>query len=529
MVAVNTTQAAASSHIDYPGWRLGGPAAWGMAVAATLIAVTFHDGIWKLLQLWGEKEEYSHAYLIPVLSLFLAWQQKNELSRHEWTGAWSGVALTFIGLLTFFVGALSTIYAVIHYALIITIAGTLLSLVGVRSFRYLWIAVFFLFFMVPLPNFLYQAVSTKLQLVSSEIGVAVIHQFGISVFLEGNVIDLGSFKLQVVEACNGLRYLFPLSSFGFLCAYLYRGPFWHKALLFLSTIPITVFMNSLRIGMIGVTVEYWGQEMAEGVLHDFEGWAIFMACLAVLFFEMWILARLQRPRRSFSDVFFVEIPAPNPSLKNARPRALPTPFKATLALLVIGVLVSLSIAKREEIIPSRTDFDDFPLAVGEWRGQRDTIEQVYLDALKLTDYVFVNYVRPGSTAVVNFYTAYYDSQRAGESAHSPRSCIPGGGWKIEDLSEVQIGGHAANRVKIAMGDNKQLVVYWFQQRGRIITNEYLVKWYLFWDALTKNRTDGALVRLTTGLKDTETWEDGDKRLEQFAHDLGDTLKAYVPN
>ena len=96
------------------------------------------------------------------------------------------------------------------------------------------------------------------------------------------MIDLGTYQLQVVEARSGLRYLFPLMSFGFLIAYIYRGPVWQKLIIFLSTIPITVLMNSFRIGVIGVTVEYFGIAAAEGFLHDFEGWIIFMTCLGVL-------------------------------------------------------------------------------------------------------------------------------------------------------------------------------------------------------------------------------------------------------
>ena len=112
--------------------------------------------------------------------------------------------------------------------------------------------------MIPLPSFLYFNLSQELQLISSMIGVAVIRLFDISVYLEGNVIDLGVYQLQVVEACSGLRYLFPLMSFGFLISYIYRGPVWQKIVIFLSTIPITVVMNSFRIGVIGcVSRVFW--------------------------------------------------------------------------------------------------------------------------------------------------------------------------------------------------------------------------------------------------------------------------------
>lgn len=503
-------------------------------IAGAVTGFVFADGIRELLRLWGAKEEYSHAYLLPLLSLFLIWQRKNELRANPWQGSWAAVAITVFGLLLYFLGTLSTIYAVIQYAFFITVCGLVLSYAGFQNLRHLWAALLLLFFTVPLPTFLYQALSMKLQLISSELGVAVIRAFGVSVFLEGNVIDLGSYKLQVVEACNGLRYLFPLASFGFLCAYLYRGPIWQKFVIFLSTIPITVLMNSFRIGVIGYTVDRWGQKLAEGFLHDFEGWAIFMACLAVLFAEIAVLARLQRPARTFADTFFIELPAPAPPRAGAQP--VPKQFLVSLGLLIAAGLVAYSIGKRPEIVPTRAAFAEFPLEIGNWRGESEVMEQVYVDTLKFTDYVMVNYRESSSGAPVNFYVAYYASQKAGESAHSPRSCIPGGGWKIEDLSQlalqdVPVAGSSlpVNRVQIAMGENKQLVYYWFQQRGRIITNEYLVKWYLLWDSIVKNRSDGALVRVTTMVPAGGDWASGDARLQSFLKAVGPTLEKYVPN
>ena len=99
---------------------------------------------------------------------------------------------------------------------------------------------------------------------------------GVPVYLDGNVIDLGVYKLQVAEACSGLRYLFPIMSFSYVFAVLYRGPVWHKLVLLLSAVPIAVLMNSVRIGIIGVLVDRYGIGQAEGFLHFFEGWVIFL-------------------------------------------------------------------------------------------------------------------------------------------------------------------------------------------------------------------------------------------------------------
>ncbi|MCP4285514.1 MAG: EpsI family protein, partial [Gammaproteobacteria bacterium] len=137
---------------------------------------------------------------------------------------------------------------------------------------------------------------------------------------------------------------------------------------------------------------------------------------------------------------------------------------------------------------------------------------------------------------VNFYVAYYASQHKQEAIHSPRSCIPGGGWKMTNISRrvldrVSINGEPleVNRVQIQKGDFKQLVYYWFQQRGRVITSEYATKWYLFWDGLTRNRSDGSLVRLTANLGPGEDWERADARLVEFAGVVSGELGPYLPD
>ena len=132
--------------------------------------------------------------------------------------------------------------------------------------------------------------------------------------------------------------------------------------------------------------------------------------------------------------------------------------------------------------------------------------------------------------------AYYASQRAGDSAHSPRSCIPGGGWLIKQMSPYTVEGVSVNnvplhvnRLVIQKGDIRELVYYWFQQRGRVITNEYAVKWYLMVDAIKRRRTDGALVRLTTIMRPDENLSEGDKRLTSFAALAVPQLHSYIPD
>lgn len=502
-----------------------------------LLVAAFYDGLQNMVVTWS-KEEYSHGYMIPLVSLFLLAQKLPLVARYRSDGQWSGLLVVLAGYGLLLLGELSSLYVIIQYGFLVSLTGLVVAFVGFRGLRYSWVPLFYLVFMIPLPNFIYFNLSSELQLISSSIGVFILRLFDISVFLEGNIIDLGSYQLQVVEACSGLRYLFPLMSFGFLIAYLYKAPLWQKAIIFLSTIPITVFMNSFRIAVIGVTVDHWGIAAAEGFLHYFEGWVVFMACLGLLCLEIWLFHRLSRRPGNIIDSVQLDLPGADANKQTRASLAkFHAPFIGALLLTAAALPVSLMADGRQEQIPSRLQFTSLPLFKGGWMGREGRLETTIADTLKVSDYVIADYQHNDGGLPVNFYVAYYESQRKGASIHSPRSCIPGGGWRITSLEEYPLdtvptaGGTplTVNRVIIEKGDVRSLVYYWFQQRGRIITNEYLAKWYIFWDSLTLNRTDGALVRLTVQVPDTTDIREADQQMQKFLREFNPMLADYIPN
>lgn len=506
----------------------------GISLALALLGFIYYDGLELMVIWWGAREEYGHGYIIPFITLFLIWQKSDKLESIKFDGAWVGVFITGLGLFLYYAGELSSIYTVLQYAFLIALFGVAISIMGIKSFKIILVPMVILFFMIPLPNFLFNNISSQLQLISSQIGVFVIRLFDISVYLEGNVIDLGVYKLQVVEACSGLNYLFPLMTLAFISAYFFTGAFWKKTIIFLSSIPITILMNSFRIGAIGVMVEYWGPDMAEGFLHDFEGWVIFMSCIGLLVLEMWILASIGKDKLPLQEAFGLDFPEPTPKDADIVLREVPKPFYASLAIITLVALSVFALPEQVEIEPERKQFVEFPLELDGLQGKSGYLEQIYIDALKLTDYVMNDYIGEDNGSV-NFYAAYYASQKKGASAHSPRSCIPGGGWRItsfenHNIKDTKMDGlpMIVNRLVIEKDESKQLVYYWFQQRGRLITNEYMMKWYLFWDSMTMDRTDGALMRLTTVLRPGQDISIADKRLEYFSRKIAPHIPEFVP-
>lgn len=507
-------------------WPLG-------AVVIVAMFVIFDDGLRRMVLNQWPMPEFQHSYLIPIVSVYLVWSRAIALRDKPPSASWVGVVITALGLLAFLLGELSTIFGLVQYAFLLTLLGLIITVIGVRAATVLWAGLVYLVFMIPLPPLIVGELSGVFQLWSSQLGTAFLRLVGVSVYLEGNVIDLGSYRLQVVEACNGLRYLFPLTSFAFFCAYIFRGLLWQRVVLFVSAVPITILMNSFRIGVTGLLVNRFGTSQAEGFLHYFEGWVIFVACIALLFLEMWFFAKLAG--RGLAEAFEVEIPELG-DFRYLRPASgLGAPVIAGVALVVAGAVGSMAIAAREERVPEAASLKSFPLVIDKWSGRESYLADDVLQILKPTDYLIATYTTTDDPRPVELYVAYYESQRKDSTVHSPRACLPGGGWKIVDISQQEVSGALAdggalplNRVMIEKDEQKALVYYWFMQRGRYLTNEYLVKWYIFWDALTRNRTDGAMVRVLMPVADGFGAESADARLAEFIRAVEPKLYYHIP-
>jgi exosortase D (VPLPA-CTERM-specific) len=509
---------------------------WGMAwllATVALLAVAFFQATAYMVGEWSA-EEFSHGYLIPLIAGFLVWQRYQDWRRADFTGSWAGVALVALGLALDVIGRLAALYVLQHLALLMVIVGLVWSLTGTRELRNFAMPLGILVFMVPLPNVLLNPLSSELQLLSSTLGVWILRLAGVSVFLQGNVIDLGAYKLEVAEACSGVRYLLPLMTLAFLMACSFRVAFWKRAVLVLSSIPITLFMNSLRIAAIGLMVDRWGMEMAEGLVHQLQGWMIFMLSALVLLFEMYLMLRLSHDPRPWRAVFGLEFPSAPPAAVVKRTRRLPVAAWASSAALLGFAIAVTAMPRPQSQLPAREPLAAFPLRISTWSGRRQVMEQVYTEALKFDDYLLADYVRPAASPI-NFYVAWYDTQDAGAATHSPRACLPGGGWRITDMRQVsldpiRIGGQVlrVNRAEIESGDHRELVYYWFMQRGRVVTSEYMVKWYLLVDALSRHRTDGALVRLVIPVAPGTTTAAADDELNAFASAIAERLTKYVP-
>lgn len=205
--------------------------------------------------------------------------------------------------------------------------------------------------------------------------------------------------------------------------------------------------------------------------------------------------------------------------------------------IILVILMSLTfgitqLSGRTKDVPLNRSFDTFPERIGDWQGVKGELDAEIFNILGVEDYILANYRRDKSP-FVNLYIGFYQSQREGDLIHSPKNCMPGAGWRIVRTETETIPHHATgvpfNVIKLALerGPEKQVVLYWFQSRGRIIASEYMQKIWLVLDAVFRNRTDGSFVRLISPVVTDE--QDTVNLIKDFAVQVQPFLDAFIPS
>ncbi len=203
-------------------------------------------------------------------------------------------------------------------------------------------------------------------------------------------------------------------------------------------------------------------------------------------------------------------------------------------LIVAGLIAATGLFLRSraqaDILPPREPLSSFPTNIGDWQGAEVTIPQWALNVLGAGEFVERRYSRSPNEPSVDLFMAYFPSQRMGSTMHSPQNCLPGSGWTPIDFSRVELARPEGekmrvNRYVLARGMDHLLVYYWFQEHGRVVASEYWSKFYLVADAIRMNRSDGALVRVTTAIDDPAR---ADQRAVELVETVLPSLDRYIP-
>ncbi len=235
---------------------------------------------------WSAAEDYQHGFLVVPLAIWFAYERRLDLEDAPIKGSWLGLAPMFIGLVSLTIGRLGTELMTMRAAFVFALIGLVLLLLGREIFKILAFPLFFLFLMIPLPQSLVNTIAFPLQLIAARSAVFSLQELGIPALVEGNIIHLAHAELFVADACSGLRSLMALITLGVVFAYFFkRGVIWIQLLLVASTIPIAIVVNSFRVALTGLLAHLFGEEMATGAIHDFQGIITFSLALLILLSE----------------------------------------------------------------------------------------------------------------------------------------------------------------------------------------------------------------------------------------------------
>jgi exosortase D (VPLPA-CTERM-specific) len=509
-----------------------GLALW-QGVALLLLIVWLHASI--LLGLYEQSthdKDFGYIPIVPIFSLFVLWQNRQKLKAVKTAPSWTGNPIIMLAMMVLVLGNLGAEVFSSRVSLLFLLAGLIVLFRGWPFFRAVLFPWAFLILMIPIPKIILQNITFPLQMLASKVSTALLRLLQVPVYREGNIINLPVMTLQVAEACSGLRSLLSLITLAIMYGYLLENRKWVRVVLAFSAVPIAVAANGFRIFGTGLIAQQWGRDKAEGFLHTFEGWLVFVVSLMMLFAVHGIIARIwkENPKPKFEK----DDPSVTPG-KDDQGQLQPSPVNFGVAiLLLLATAIWLQVRSHAEVLPPREPLSSMPQNLGGWVGQDYSLDQQTLDILGPGEFLTRDYSNPGNgQTTAEIFIAYYASQRVAETPHSPDHCLFGAGFVPSQRQIVQLPGpngslFPANRYVVSRGGDRALVLYWFQAHGRAVASQYVSKYYLISDSLRMNRSDGALVRLIIPMYPKESPEAAQARLWNFGSQLIPLLDRYIP-
>jgi len=260
------------------------PAVWQIATLGGLLLWVYFPTLTHLVAQWWHDPNFSHGFFVPLFAAFVIWQERNSLARVRLQPSWSGTLILGFGLCVLILGQLGAEIFLSRCSFLIALAGLTVLFLGWRFFRAILFPWAFLVLMIPIPAIIFNQITFPLQLLASRVASTTLPWLGVPVLREGNVIVLPAMALEVADACSGIRSLMTLTTLAVIYGYLMERKTVVRVVLAMASLPIAVAANSLRVVGTGLLVQYWDPEKAQGFFHEFQGWLMFVASLAMLYF-----------------------------------------------------------------------------------------------------------------------------------------------------------------------------------------------------------------------------------------------------
>jgi exosortase A len=242
---------------------------------------------------WIHLPDFSHGFLIPIVSLYFVYERRKQLSALNPSTSWAGFGLFVFGIILYLLGNLAAEFFTMRFSMLVVLGGIILFLLGKEFYKTLLFPLVFLIFMIPIPSVLMDRITFPMQLFASKAAAKFLYLIGIPALREGNIILLANTSLEVAEACSGIRSLISLLALSVVFAYFSQNTTWKRMLLVLSTFPIAIIANAARVTGTGILAHHYGDQVAQGFFHGFSGWILFVVAFICLFIVGGLLSKIR--------------------------------------------------------------------------------------------------------------------------------------------------------------------------------------------------------------------------------------------
>lgn len=467
-----------------------------MGITFIVFVFSYFNAISLLIKTWLSRNDYYHGFLIPFISLYLIYVNRRKLKHLvPKTNFSGGIILLSLGSLIFVAGSVSAVVRLQQCAILVIIPGLVLMLLGTNYLKAFALPLTYLIFMVPILDVVISRVRFPFQLFSAKIASKFINLLNIPVYHEAQYLSLPNIVLEVGDVCSGINYLVSIIAIAVPIVALTRWEWWRKMLLLFVTLMIGIFINPLRIALIGIW-SYSGGKGIHGPFHILSGILISIIGFIVLLAGVFILGK--NPHKKDME-----------STKKKEINRNYTPFNikrfnlawltSILVFLVAGSYVHFYDPKP---VTLKTHLNQIPLTIGGWKGENICLQKAPF-GIEGPDSEIMRTYRGKSRNSLNLYIGYFDSQREGkELIHNRQRRL------YSNTEELPIRIRSSNpfhvnKAILREGAQHYLVLYWYEINGRMVANRYKAKAITALEGLIFRRTNGTIIVVFSALNKTD--------------------------
>ncbi len=495
-------------------------------ILITMFALSFISALSSLVYTWTTRDEYSHGFLIPFISLYFIWADREKLKELPiQPNKIVGVLLIITSFFILIAGNISSLTMVQEISVLVVIPGLVLMILGIKYLRALALPLAYLVFMVPVFDVVVNRIMWPFQLISASMTVKFLELLRIPVVLDTNYIVLTHITLEVARECSGIMFLISIMAIAIPLAYFGLREWWLRGILFALAVIIAIVTNWLRI----IFIALWsicGGKVLHGPYHILQG--LFVSVIGIIFLiaAVWILSVIfpdNQSQKLNNSVIDKDVMAKDFLLDMKQVnRAL---FIAIVVFLGAGCFVHLY---KPKPVSLETPINELPITIGEWsvKGFSQNYSKPFV--IQGPDSEIVRSYRSSSGREVGLYIGYFESQGDGKELVNEKTQML---YENSDAFEVLINSNSSimvNRAILTVGTQKFLLLSLYDLNGRIVAGKYMVKFMTVLNGFLHRRTNGAVIVVYSELKRSDELNNVFDDEVEFVQEVVPILEDYFP-